>query len=272
MTKTLNVGRSRRHKTKPVEQFFELVTTTHLIRRLPGESRSVLARCNDGLYYIIKFAGNPKGENSLANEVLGYQLADMLDLPTPQFRLAKVSKRSLYESPIDWFSDYPNGLLKGKYHLAIPFLGMPEGLDTTETVPSWNYLLFRRRNKFLGMLLLDIWANNQAARQVVFARGEQGTTPYFVDFGSMFGGGKGIFDDSKFAGMYFDNRFYAPELQSHTIDWWIDIMRAQLPDVLSYGYRQIPPEWYGPSYFEVRQTLRGRLPNLIDIARDLLPS
>jgi len=46
------------------------ISANMLIKKQRGMSQSVLAKCSDGGYYVLKFKNNPRGLNALVSEVV----------------------------------------------------------------------------------------------------------------------------------------------------------------------------------------------------------
>ena len=159
MKKSNCSARPRRNEWE-IPTFYE-VTATHLIRRMNGNSRSVLALGEDELCYVVKFAGNPKGRNALANELLGYQLAKALDIRVPETFIVEVDPFLIRYAPKDWFEGYLLGLRpQGSIHFGTQFIGYPADASTTEILPRRKFSQIRNRDDFLGMLIFDAWAKH----------------------------------------------------------------------------------------------------------------
>ena len=168
------------------EQTHDEVKATHLIRQMRGKSRSILALGSDDEFYIIKFAGNPKGRSALANEILGYQIAQALGVRVPKVFLATVPNQLIRYAPKDWFDGYisPSGPDAG-WHFATRYAGSPHEAVTWDILPRRVIPRIENRDDFLMMLVFDIWANNKQARQVVFERAGMRWLANFIDFGSV---------------------------------------------------------------------------------------
>jgi hypothetical protein len=247
---------------------FDEVSATYLIRQMKGKSQSVLALCEDGFCYVLKFAGNPKGRNSLANELLGYQFAEALDIRVPKVYLATVDPHLIRYAPRDWFDNYFLGLRPSPdvVHFGTRFIGYPPDSSTTEWLPRVRFPQIRNRDDFMGMLVFDIWANTQRPRQAVFERAEfLGRYASFIDFGSAFGGPDCIFCDNHFDGFYFDTEVYGNLENDDRIDAWISRLRRDAPKILAMSYEHIPADWYNSQYVKVRGILFERLNRLEDL-------
>jgi len=248
------------------EPTYNAVTAAYLIRRMQGKSQSVLALCDDDLYYVVKFGRNPKGNNALANEILGYQLAESLNVRVPQSCLVTVSAALIRNAPRDWFDNYADGLGPSPgVHFGTQFVGTPLDARTSDLLPRIRIPRLENRDDFLGMLVFDIWANNQRPRQAVFERVRLREVANFIDFGSEFGGYGCVFCDDDFGGFYFDIDFYEKVQDNVVIDSWIARLRRDAPKVLGMTYCQIPSDWYTPAYREVRKTLLERLNHVEDL-------
>lgn len=64
-----------------------------------GGAQSHLMRCDDGLYYVVKFQNNPQHRRVLANELLGTRLARRLGLPTVPVEIVEVPEELIRLTP-----------------------------------------------------------------------------------------------------------------------------------------------------------------------------
>ena len=243
---------------------YDSITVKYLLRRLHGKSRSILALGDDGLYYVVKFAGNPKGTNALANELLGYQLAGAAGIRVPRSYLVSLPPSLIRNAPVDWFTGYTGafGAHPG-VHLATEFVGSALDSYTTDLLPKISIPRVRNRHDFLGMLIFDIWTNNKKPRQAVFERAALiGWHAAFIDFGSCFGGPECVFCDDDFGGFYFDVDFYKDLERHDKVDYWIATLRHTAPEILARTFEQVPSNWYTPGHLYVRSTLSERLNRL----------
>ena len=69
------------------------------VRKLRGSSHSVLTRCSDDHYYVVKFTNNPNGLTALKREVITTRLARRLSLPVPDYSFVYVSDWLLAHTP-----------------------------------------------------------------------------------------------------------------------------------------------------------------------------
>lgn len=264
MRKTKCIAFGKRERNEPI---YDEAAVGHLIRRMPGKSRSILAHGDDNDYYILKFAGNPTGGNSLANEILGYQLAEALRLHVPKSYLVTVPPSLISYAPADWFDGFHPGLAPSPgLHFGTKFLGSGLVASTFDLLPRARLPFLENRRELLGMLVFDIWANKQEPRQIVFKRGEGPEWfAYFIDFKNAFGGPENVFCDDDFSGFYFDVAFYEDFNDFDGVDSWISLIRNIAPNILAMTYAEIPRHWHNADYHTVRNILLERLERLEDL-------
>ena len=75
------------------------ISANMLIKKQRGMSQSVLAKCSDGGYYVLKFKNNPQGLNALVSEVTTARLGRLLGLPVPRYAFVDVSEQLMRHTP-----------------------------------------------------------------------------------------------------------------------------------------------------------------------------
>ena len=152
------------------------ISANILIEKLRGVSQSVLARCSDGGYYVLKFKNNPQGLNALVSEVVTARLGHFLGLPVPAYAFVQVSDQ-LTRNP-EFVME--NGDLRLSYEAGIQF-GSKTALDDFGTTQVIDYM--PGLPAFAGALVLDAWTGNTDFRQVVYVKSPRlvGYQPVFID-------------------------------------------------------------------------------------------
>src|ERR1700757_1602342 len=114
----------RESAPQSIPPFTNVVHAVQFIRKMRGGSQPALIRCNDDKLYIVKFLNNQQGPNVLANEVLGNELLNMLNLPTPQWKAIFISSNFIKENNAMFF-ETPSGSssINSGLHFGSEFLG-----------------------------------------------------------------------------------------------------------------------------------------------------
>jgi len=227
------------------------ISANILIKKQRGTSQSVLAKCSDGGYYVLKFKNNPQGLNALVSEVVTARLGHFLGLPVPEFAFVDVSDQ-LTRNP-DFVMEKEN--LRFSYEAGTQF-GSRTAFDdfgTTQVIDYIPGLLSRWVEDlpaFAGALVLDAWTGNADFRQVVYVK-----SPHLVAYQPVF-----IDHDSSFAPFFEPSSekhypaIHFPEFYDFVRGWgsfepWLTIAetsgRAQL-EALVTGF---PREWGVPDEF-----------------------
>ncbi len=155
-----------------------------LIKKQRGMTQSVLAKCADGGYYVLKFKNNPQGLNALVSEVVTARLGHFLLLPVPAYAFVDVADRLTHD---------PNfvierGNLRLSYQSGVQF-GSRTPLDdfgTTEVIDYIPGVMSRWVDDlpaFAGTLVLDAWTGNADFRRVVYVKSPKlvAYKPVFID-------------------------------------------------------------------------------------------
>lgn len=119
-------------------------------RRIPlGVTHPYLIKCSDDNNYIAKFPGNPDGTRVLINEYVCAELAKLLGLPIPNYRLIKE----------DNISKFKNNLTDVKLINGTIFCS--EWLDKAAKFPGY-FILTKVSNKFdaIKILVFDVIIGN----------------------------------------------------------------------------------------------------------------
>ena len=227
---------------------FPTLKSTAVLRVLPGGTKSVLVHASDGNTYVVKLMGNPQGPNVLANEALGTELARHLGLSVPAWRAIEVSDEFLDRNKLCWF-ETDSGPIRpdAGLHFASRVIGQGAPTPTYGVLPGEWLSLIDNRDDFVGMLLLDVWANHTDNRQSVFVRNPvtQKLTAVFVDYGHMFGGPSGRDSYRRGTAMYLDHRVYESLDIDAAFDRWLQRVRMIDGSLLRRVAKSIPGAWMG---------------------------
>lgn len=126
------------------------ITIIDIERKIPlGITNPYIVKCSDGKKYVAKFPGNPEGTRVLINEYVCAELAKLLELPIPNFKLINVQG-------IDKFKDsLPDiNLINGTVFCS-------EFVDKSTSVPGY-YVLTKVSNRYdaIKILIFDVIIGN----------------------------------------------------------------------------------------------------------------
>lgn len=119
-------------------------------RRIPlGVTYPYLIKCSDNNSYVAKFPGNPDGTRVLINEYVCAELAKLLGLPIPRYKLVKENNINKFE----------NNLTDIKMINGTIFCS--EWLDKSTKLPGY-YILTKINNKIdaIKILIFDVLIGN----------------------------------------------------------------------------------------------------------------
>ncbi len=154
------------------QNFSPIVTVIHaveFIRKMRGGSQPALIRCSDNKLYVAKFLNNQQGPNVLANEVLGNELLNAFDLPTPGWKAVFISNHFLKENPELCF-ETPLGSspIASELYFGSEFLGDERTGQVYEWLPKSFCSRVTNSEDFLGGHIFDVLTNHCDHRQSLF--------------------------------------------------------------------------------------------------------
>lgn len=218
---------------------------------MKGGSQSSLIGASDSKFYVLKLKNNPQGPNTLFNEAFGSILAEYLGLPVPQWRPIRVDSKFIWENPDLCFA------LEERVQVPCPDLHFGSNFligslddEVYEIVPDRWMERIENPHFFAGMLLLDIWAENLARRQVLFVESAASRTlkVLFFDHGHMFGGPHG---DKKLkspkARLYYHRNVYKAAFESGNMQNYLLRIERLTETMLQAMIERVPCEWRSPS-------------------------
>jgi hypothetical protein len=248
-----------------------ILSANKYIRKMNGGSQSILVQGNDGKYYVVKMAGNPQGSNILANEFLGSFIAKSVGLPVSKAKGIHLSDSFIDGHPDLWF-ELPSGRRRPDkgIHFASLFVGQPSGQKRpSEYISPSRINMITNRDSFLGMYLLDVWANHQDNRQAILLRRSNDRTQkaFFIDHGHMFGGPEWNFKEVPGSALHLETTVYSNLWVDEQIASWISRFQTIIPKVLSEVVPCIPPQWYNGDIGKLIHRLTDRLSFLAELVQ-----
>lgn len=253
------------------------LSATAFLYKLCGTSQPSILQGSDGEYYVVKFNGFP-GSQSLMNEFLGATLIGELGLPTPKWSPIEVSSTFIDENPRLWFwsEDAPIRPVPG-LHFASRLIQAPDEQRTYQMIPhSWIGRIENRAD-FLGVLVLDLWANNCDRRQAVFlGDGTDQLRASFIDNDFMFGGKFGNDTTSPRRAMIYDLGVYQGLWHPKTVQQWLRKIEDFGADAIRRIVENVPDEWTDQytrdKIVDQLAQRRAMLPSLLNEAEEVIRS
>jgi hypothetical protein len=239
---------------------------------MKGGSQSILVQCDDDRFYVVKMAGNPQGPNVVANEFLGSVIAGAVGLPVAESMLIHLSDHFIDSEPDIWF-ELPSGKKRPDtgLHFGSLLVGQPFGPQRpSEYISPSRINSIANRDAFLGMYILDVWANQQDNRQAVLLRRSDDNVQeaFFIDHGHMFGGPDWNFRERPGAALHLESSVYSELWHDEIVSSWISHFRTVLPEVLSWVTSILPQRWYNGDLRSLMEGLIHRLSNLIELVQN----
>lgn len=219
------------------------LAVTGVLYKVNGFSQPSIVKGSDGRLYVLKCNGFP-GPDGLANEVIGAELIRHFGLPAPAWTPIYLSDEFIDANPEIWFRTGTTVIrpAAGLHFGSRLLIGDGPNDRSYQVIPrSWWKRVVNRRD-FLGMLVLDLWANNCDRRQAVFIRSvkTQKLRAVFIDNDHLLGGRWGnettsprrvmCPDLSAYVGLPLEREAERFIGLSHSVDdRWIDGMLERVP-------------------------------------------
>ena len=246
------------HDSRPIRGPTCTTTAVQCIRRMRGVAQSLLLRCSDGAYYVVKFQNNLQGIRVLANDLLGTLLARQLGLPVSQPAIVLVSEaliRYTDDMYIELKSSHVPCLSGSCFGSRYPSHVGPAGrpvLDVTyDFIPSAEMYALENLADFAGMLVFDKWTGNTDGRQAIFNRHDchQHYHATMIDQGYCFNGAKWNFPDAPLRGLLHGCLYgfaaYANYRGFDVFEPWLGRLENEMSEtILVEAANEIPKEWY----------------------------
>lgn len=256
------------------------VSARSFLYKLCGASQPAIVQGSDGTFYVVKFDGFP-GTHSLVSEVLGSELIMGLGLPSPGWVPIELSSRFISENPGLWFKSGKAAIPpRPGLHFGSRLIEANDDSRTYQMIPhSWIDRIENRAD-FLGMLIVDLWANNCDRRQAVFLAGAEGKlSASFIDNGLMFGGRFGndttcprramVYDLDIYNGLWNDNN-------DLVVKEWLKRIDRIGGQAIRWILSSVPDSWVESEFdrhvINQLEERRQRLPCLLNEAKETLNS
>jgi hypothetical protein len=209
---------------------------------------------------------NPQGTNVLANELLGSVLGSAAGLPVAEASLVYLSDLFIDDASGLWF-ETRDGVRRPQagLHYGSRFIGETEGLNQpTEYISRSRTQTINNRSAFLGMYILDVWANQQDNRQAILLSDSHGpgSEVFFIDHGFMFGGPEWIFSERPGCACHLEGSIYSQLWHQDIVADWISHFEKVIPEALSSALSLIPSQWYKGDKGDLKNVLLVRLQSL----------
>jgi hypothetical protein len=215
-------------------------------------------------------ADNPIGPNLLANEHMGSLVAKAVGLPVVEPKEIFFSDSFIDSHPDLWF-EVPFGVRRPEkgVHFGSLLVGQTSGSDRpTEYINPSRIDRITNRDAFLGMYLLDVWANHRDNRQAIFRRLSGNTLEVcFIDHGHMFGGPEWNFQDNPGSALHLEMAVYTGLWQDEQIALWISRFQSVIPEALNSAIQSISIQWYKGDLAGLTDKLTDRLANLAKLVQ-----
>jgi hypothetical protein len=235
-----------------------------------SRSQAILVRANDGKHYVLKLNDNPQGPHLLANEQMGSIIAKAVGIPVAESKSILVSESFIDSHPTMWFrlSSGRRRPQKG-VHSGSQMVGQPSGSERpTEYISPSRIDTITNRDAFLGMYLLDVWANHQDSRQAVLMENSSTTKEVrFIDHGHMFGGPEWNFRNDDCSPLHSTLAVYTDLWQDDQVALWIAKFQSVIPEVLDSLADIVEPRWYKGDLLALFERLNERLVSLPGLAQ-----
>jgi hypothetical protein len=253
-------ARESAHQSIP--SIIDVVHAVQFVRKMRGGSQPSLIRCNDGKLYVVKFLNNPQGPNVLANEVLGNELLNALNLPSPGWKAVFISSSFLKNNTGMFFETLSGcSAIQSGLHFGSEFLGGEKTGHVYEWLPNAFFSRVANSKDFAGIRIFDLWTNHCDHRQSLYSTrdGNASFQAVFIDNGHLFGGPEWNRKSRQGESLSLDRRFHASELPVEVAGNWIARFETECSSSLFNIIQHVPRIWYSGDINQVAETLVRRL-------------
>lgn len=258
----------------------KFVSATRFLFKLCGASQPAIIQGSDGAFYVVKFNGFP-GTHSLMSEVVGNQLIAFLGLPSPDWLPIELSSKFISANPnLSFISGNAPIPPRPGLHFGSRLIEASDEERTYQMIPhSWIDRISNRAD-FLGMLILDLLANNCDRRQAVFLADSEGRlSASFIDNGLMFGGRSRVdttcprramvYDLDVYKGLWRDN-------EDEVVKEWLQRVDRIGEEAIQRILSCVPDSWVESGFdrhiTSQLEERRQRLPCLLNQSKETLTS
>ena len=264
------------------------IHATRLIRKMRGGAQAHLLACDDGHFYVVKFANNPQHRRILVNEWVASIFLQYLQISTPAVAIVDLSAAFLDANPdVHIQLGSRRQEVAPGWHFGSRYPGDPAKIMVYDFIPDILLEKVANLTEFLGVLVFDKWIGNADARQSIFFRARllewspgkgdraerRGFVASMMDHGYVFDGPHWTFSDSPLQGLYFRPSVYRAVRSWNDFQPWLDQVVHFPEELADQAQKQIPPEWLAGDEpaLEVLLTKllarRKRVPDLIQDSR-----
>ncbi len=239
---------------------------TEHIRRMRGGAQSLLMRCEDENFYIVKFQNNPQGTRILVNELLGTRLAARMGVSVAGAAVVEV-RSQMVELTEDLVVQLGRGRVPcvAGLEFGSQYPGHPATTAVYDFLPDEQLRRVENLPDFCGIFVFDKWTCNTNGRQAIFLRARDGERyrAVMIDHGFCFNASEWNFPDAPLRGIYARSAVYEEAHGWEAFEPWIERVEKRMDEnVLDEVAREIPPEWYNfdqdALYRLLEQLLRRR--------------
>lgn len=252
------------------------VLATGFLYKLCGSSQPSILKAADGAFYVVKFHGFP-GSQGLANEVVGAELIRSLGLPGPDWAPIEVTDDFLDANPGLWFQrDDVSIRPPAGIHFGSRLIEAEGERRTYQMIPHAWIGRIENRADFLGILAVDLWANNCDRRQAVYLSDNRSLRAYFIDNDFMFGGKFGNDITCPRRAMVHDLSVYRDLWNEDAMQQWLRKFDEFDENTIRRILASVPEEWADSNtrlnIFHQLRARRPMMPRLLNEAVSALGS
>lgn len=268
------------------------IDARRMIRKMRGGAQAHLIECDDGRYYVVKFANNPQHRRVLVNEWIGAVFLRHIGLATPETATVRFSPEFLQANPeVCVQRGSTRASPSSGWHFGSRYPVDPMRQMVWDILPDGAVEQVENVHDLIGALAFDKWASNADARQSVFFRARirdplpaalipprPGFVTQLIDNGFLFQGPDWSFGDSPPQGLYYRPRIYRSVRGFDSFEPWLTRLREFPVEVIDDALKSLPSSWLGEDdadgdalhrLMERLLRRRARVPDLIAAAREL---
>jgi hypothetical protein len=241
----------------------KVLVVKKIIRRVRGGSQGFLVEGADGHFYVAKCIGNPQGNRTLINDVLGAKLLEKLAVATPSVRYLQIPPEAENaEEPFVFIMGDRRVPISSGPHFGSRYPVNPMTTAVFDYLPKRMVEKVVNRDDFAKTFAVDHILGQVDTRQAVFARthhsGSKGLHAYMIDHGFLLEGDRWALRDNIGHAAYLQTSVYPPNM--------LDICLRAVPVIFDFILNDwlkiiddVPPEWRRLGDFEAWKSLRSRL-------------
>lgn len=258
------------------------------VRKMSGGAKSHLIECDDGHFYVVKYAGNPQHRRILANELISSSLLKYLLISSPEAVVVELTSEFIERFPECAMQLGTQAVLPGPgRHFGSKYPGDPAFSRVYDFVPNDVLSQVHNLHEFVSALAFDKWMGNSDRRQSIFFRAnvsewlpraevnprKVGFIAQMIDHGYAFNGPHWEFISSSVQGLYPQTMVYDSIRSFKDFQPTLDRIVHFPVQVLDEVRRRIPPEWLAGDEDRLERLLgdlmrrRGRVPDLVAESR-----